>query len=1669
MKKIFTLICLSSCCLISSLKAQTTLLSPTVNNGGFESGSTGWTIVNGNGPSAQTNKWHIGNTSSCTGSNGAYIGTGSNNNNYNNGSASVSHLYRDITFPAGQTQITLSFDYKGNGEGSYDYLTVHVVPTTTNPVAGTALTTGQVGASEYGMVGTTCSSSSSINLSGTYAGTTQRLVFTWRNDGVIGTNPAITIDNVTLITQVSAPPVNDNCSSATSLTVGASCSPTSGNLLNATASTPASPCTATADDDVWYSFVAAQASQTITVTPSASLDAVVQLLTGSCASMTSISCQNAAFTGGVEQWSATGLTPGQTYYLRIYSSGSAVPSTTGFTVCVTNPPSCPTGLGTGVVNVPSLPYSYGSGTTCGMGNDITSTNSTVCGATYYYNGEDMVWIFTPTATGQVTINLTSTGSYTGLMLYQGCPLNGQGGTCIANLQDYTGSKSLIACVTAGVTYYLVLDSWPSPTCNAFSNLTISAPGSSSCATALGTGVVNVPSLPYSSPGRTTCGKVDDLTSTTTPVCGSTSYLTGEDEVFVFTPATSGSITISITSTGSYTGMMLYQGCPVNTCSGPAPTCVAYEQSYTGSKSMCANVVAGQTYYLIIDSWASPTCNPYDITISAPSGSVAGPTCSNPVIISSLPYSATGQSTACMGNDYTNASTGSCGSLYESGEDKVYRYVATGPECLSISLSNASTTSIGFQVYNGCPGSAGTTCVGSYGGSNPLNGSIVLPGAGTYYIIVDTWASPNNASYDIAITSFGSGPANDLPCNATPLTLGASMAGDNSCSGGAGEPGAPTCWYAGNLNTVWYSAVCPASGELRIMTSLGTLYDSQIQLYSGTCSSLTAVTGGCNDNATICTSGTSLYSLLTVTGLVPGATYYIRIDGYSNYTGTFDVTVSDGSLPAPPTVQDCSGAISICSAAPMVQTVSYFGCGSTNDIPPSGTYGNPSTNPNSSNSGCLLAGERNSLWYRIDVSSNGVLAWTLSNPASSIYDWTLYNITAPNSCSNIASNTLAPVRCNWNSGSNAVGTGMQSPVPPGGIAGNFEAPLNVTAGQSYVLCITNYSGTTGGYTIDFSNSTNGFQQGSTITWTGSSSTAWATAANWGGCAPPACTQNAVITAASNQPVITTNSTVKDLTINAGATLTINPGVTLTVCGNLTNNGTLIASPTSTILFNNGAVTHTLNGNLTGTNKLGNLTITKTGGSVIANNPIDIGGSFTTSNATSVFNSNGQYIRLAGNFNNAAGATTYTNTAGGTLEFNGSSAQNYSPGGTLTLNNVIMNHTGPGVTLIGNNMMIGTAGTLTLTSGKIITNVPVTLEVQVNNTAPSAVTAGNVNSFVQGYLRRKLQAAGGSYDFPVGHATKGYQRANVNFTTATNINNLLASFSTYSTTPAALNQSECSVTYNMPALDNGRWTINAYDASNNQIAGTGTYTMTLYNLAGSYTNSIGASGWTVMKDPGTGWGLNGNCAASTVNQVIRTGMSGFSNFGTAQSTSPLPIELLSFTGKSLGTRNQLDWVTATEINNDYFTVERSSNGIDFTEASKVDGAGNSNAVHSYSTIDNDPYPGLTYYRLKQTDFDGKFSYSPLIAVENQMDKIMVDNIHPNPTNGDLNFDFISPIKGVVEVKMFDAYGKLIFEETMSVDEGKTPLTTHMGHLAQGIYTLRVVFEEGKYSSVSRITKY
>lgn len=134
------------------------------------------------------------------------------------------------------------------------------------------------------------------------------------------------------VSQPPPPPANDDCSGAIALTSGAGCVLTSGTTLNATQSLAG--CAGTANDDVWYSFTPSTAGQTITLNPSASFDGVVQVFSGSCGSLTSLNCNDASYGFGTNgSNNISGLTAGQTYYLRVYDYYTTPPSTPTFSIC----------------------------------------------------------------------------------------------------------------------------------------------------------------------------------------------------------------------------------------------------------------------------------------------------------------------------------------------------------------------------------------------------------------------------------------------------------------------------------------------------------------------------------------------------------------------------------------------------------------------------------------------------------------------------------------------------------------------------------------------------------------------------------------------------------------------------------------------------------------------------------------------------------------------------------------------------------------------------------------------------------------------------------------------------------------------------------------------------------------------------------------------------------------------------------------------------------------------------------------------------------------------------------------------------------------------------------------------------------------------------------------
>lgn len=118
------------------------------------------------------------------------------------------------------------------------------------------------------------------------------------------------------------------------------------------------------------------------------------------------------------------------------------------------------------------------------------------------------------------------------------------------------------------------------------------------------------------------------------------------------------------------------------------------------------------------------------------------------------------------------------------------------------------------------------------------------------------------------------------------------------------------------------------------------------------------------------------------------------------------------------------------------------------------------------------------------------------------------------------------------------------------------------------------------------------------------------------------------------------------------------------------------------------------------------------------------------------------------------------------------------------------------------------------------------------------------------------------------------------------------------------------------------------------------------------------------------------------------------GVSFGTAPLPIKLITFNATAKGNSVVLNWQTAAEINNDYFTIERSIDAKNWEEILYITGAGNSNKTETYTSTDLTPLNGTVYYRLKQTDFDGKFEYFNVVAVNVEKESTYKIAVYPNP---------------------------------------------------------------------------
>lgn len=873
---------------------------------------------------------------------------------------------------------------------------------------------------------------------------------------------------------------------------------------------------------------------------------------------------------------------------------------------------------------------------------------------------------------------------------------------------------------------------------------------------------------------------------------------------------------------------------------------------------------------------------------------------------------------------------------------------------------------------------------------------------------------------------------DDPCGSPLLTVGASCAytlGTNAtATASAGVPAPGCASYSGG--DVWYQVTVPAGGALTVETATGVITDGGMAIYSGTCASLTLIE--CDDD-----DGPGTMSLITLTGQTPGATLFVRVWEYgNNNNGTFNICASQP--PGPPVNDDP------CTATPLAVNTSC-------------TYTTTTNASATSSAGIPAPGCANytggDVWFTVVVPAAGDITietavGVMTDGGMAIYSGTCASLTliecddddGPGAMSLVALTGQTPgatlfVRV-WEYGNNNNGTfdicATEPSLPPANDDPCTASPLAVNASCTFTPT-TNASAT----------GTAGVPAPGCASYSGGD--VWFTVV------VPA---SGDITVETNPGVVTDggmaiySGTCASLTLiecddddgnGLMPSITLNgqtPGATLFVrvweYGN-NNNGTFeicahIPPPPPPPPANDdcaGAFSATVNA--------ASCTVQTSG---------TIGGATASvQNATSCFGTENDDVW----FSFVAPATGSVNIA-----------LNNVSGTTTDLYHSVWTGVCPALTLVaGSCSDPNSSQVLGLTPG-------VTYYVRVNSYGS---TGSQITTFDLCLL--ELDACGGA-------ANNDWCQAPSTITPNPGMFNSNTSSTFTQDTPANLNSVFCG------SVENNSW----YQF----VATATTETFTFSSVTGC-ASGIQAEVYSITTDangcctnftsvsncwnPGTATGGTVTAIGLTIGNSYSLMVDGFGgnvcNFSVSNwlSTPILPVELVEFYGVAMPQENVLHWQTASEMDNDYFRIYRSFDGIDFEPIGTVNGMGNSTTLNEYSFSDRDIRTGTTYYQLTQVDIDGTSIQSEMIALNRSQVDTGLLGVYPNPTQSLVNVEYNTSNEiSLATIELSDSRGRLI--ETKSITtKGFSVVTFDLENLYKGIYFVRYINDAG-YSTIKKIIK-
>ena len=684
------------------------------------------------------------------------------------------------------------------------------------------------------------------------------------------------------------PPANDDCLGAISLTISANCTPIVGTTIGASQSLPASNCsgwTGNADDDVWYSFnLAAPADLNFDVLGTVpGFDAVLQLYSGSCGTLTNITCNDLSLAGGRERIFRS--LPAGPYFLRVFHYGVGTGGG-GFNICAYTTAPAVTPVNDNTCDATLITYN----TVCSPSGPFQSQNATrtyvAPGALQVGDANDDVWYRFVATTGFATINVQPGSGYDAVFQVfemSNCktitgiyaPVDGGGANTI--------ETQTIFGLNVGSTYYIrVYDFFAG---NPAGNFTVCvfqtpAPANNLCVGA---------ELVIQQNAATCQGVTQGFTGNATPdvpagPCGGTA----NDDVWYRFTAASPNPTITVTGTQGFRPVIELRSGPV--C-GSFVACNAAPAPDGTATINAAGLTVGAEYRVRVYSFGGTTADMgtfelciFGIAVPPPNDNCAGaillPNASPCLSVSGYVSGATQSLVGCTGT---------------ANNDVWYSFVASNTTA-TITVTGLGGFNAVVQAFSGTCGTlapigACQNATGS-GGTENLILSGLTPNT-TYYVrTYDFFAGePTSPLFNICFT--GQPPVNNNICGAininptetgTPVFNGTNLGATNSS-------GPPVACFASFQNDVWYSALVPANGVLAVNVRSITVGDTRLRVYTSSDNTCTGVLTNvaCDDDG-----GPGLGSFAYITGLTPGDRVFFVVDAFGALGfGNFDIQVTDG--------------------------------------------------------------------------------------------------------------------------------------------------------------------------------------------------------------------------------------------------------------------------------------------------------------------------------------------------------------------------------------------------------------------------------------------------------------------------------------------------------------------------------------------------------------------------------------------------------------------------------------------------------------------------------------------------------------------------------------------------------------------------------------------------------